>query len=142
MKTGLYPFNRNATYWEAAIAKFGRREELGQTAPAGGQLIPATAAIDQVMATAVKETKELARVRTFHTRLKHMNMNDSVDLEAIDTGGQAATLISRGTHFTLIHADDSTERLTLEQTDAQLSPRFVLPPYCPSRRRCALATKL
>ena len=29
--TGLYPFNREAPYWSAAIAKFGQREELAQS---------------------------------------------------------------------------------------------------------------
>jgi len=26
--TGLFPYNRKSLYWEAAIAKFGKREEL------------------------------------------------------------------------------------------------------------------
>ena len=47
--TGLYPYDRDAPYWSAAIAKFGKRDDLAQSTAANGALqAPITQEVSQM----------------------------------------------------------------------------------------------
>ena len=53
--TGLEPYNRDATYWNAAIDKFGKREELSQTLAQTEDVSPVVGQVKGVSLKAVFE---------------------------------------------------------------------------------------
>lgn len=152
--TGLHPYNRASPYWEASIAKWGRRVELAHVPvrDTNGAMIlapslaatfaamnaePGAPAISlgittiTLMGPAARAAQEASRARTFGTRLGAMISGESIELRGKGTERSAptvASLVSRGSSYLLIYADVDVglEVISLEEVQA-LAERFELP---------------
>jgi hypothetical protein len=122
----------------ASPTRSGCAPTLALATPAAcAQLItPEVARTQAVLESAVKSTHEAVRMRSFATRLKAMSPGNCVQLQPLldaegggDLHAQGATLIAQATGYLLIPTDQALpqEAIALEEADARLASRFVMP---------------